>query len=198
MIIWSGRGIVALLVLVGFIFIAVRLPASWNEEEFLTAVSLILTGVFSWIMGIKWNIEQAKVELNTRTGKPESTKNKHTLFWIPMQYWGFIFPVLGTLLFFSNGYILAAIGSGLGLALVTYLIWKAPSGDLEVKPSEPKVPTNRTEQLSVQASTSTISSQVEQQKPVAETSASPSKKEKTLADMTEEERQAYFQQYMPK
>ncbi|MEO1714405.1 MAG: hypothetical protein AAFU60_13820, partial [Bacteroidota bacterium] len=110
--------------------------------------------------------------------------------------WGFIFPVLGILLFFSNGYILAAIGSGLGLALITYLIWKAPNGESPVTQLKQPIPTNR----EVPVSQSAVSSQsvVEQKAPEVYTNDAVSKKDKTLGEMTDEERQAYFQQYMPK
>ncbi len=95
--IWSGRGFLVILVLfVAFIVGAAVIPAH-TTPGFVMAFTGLATGLFSWYFGKKWNVKNVRTLTDEETGERFTTKNNHTLFWIPMQYWGIIFLALGGL-----------------------------------------------------------------------------------------------------
>ncbi|GAA4274746.1 hypothetical protein U6A24_21705 [Aquimarina gracilis] len=94
MIVWSGRGFLSILVLaVVLVTLTSFLPKEQNNLSF--AISLFVAGIFSWIMGKKWNESNQKKFIDKETGEEIILKPNHSLFWIKMQYWGIIFGVLG-------------------------------------------------------------------------------------------------------
>ncbi|MBS9773601.1 MAG: hypothetical protein KGV59_00370 [Tenacibaculum sp.] len=101
MIIWSGRGFLLVLVLfASFVFCGFVLPP--EMAKYIFVFSAYITGLFGWFFGKKWNIKNERNLIDEETGERIKIRNQHTLFWIPMQYWGIIFLILGTvLLFFS-------------------------------------------------------------------------------------------------
>jgi len=92
MIVWSGRGFLSLIILfIGiFLFIPI-LPENYITQSFV--IPLYIAAIFSYIFGIKWN-RTLKVFIDKETGKEINFKSNHGLFWINMEYWGIIFPLL--------------------------------------------------------------------------------------------------------
>lgn len=98
MIIWSGKGILSVLVLIAtFIGLILLLPAGLIEIGVTLSVSLFVAAAFSWLMGKKWNDQVAQVFIDKASGREVIIKPNHSLFWIKMQYWGIIFAILGLL-----------------------------------------------------------------------------------------------------
>lgn len=96
MIIWSGRGFVSVLVLIlSFILLAQVFPEGYSDYVFIT--SLLITAALSWFLGKRWNVA-VKVGIDEETGQDVSFKPNHSLFWIKMQYWGFIFAALALII----------------------------------------------------------------------------------------------------
>lgn len=96
MIVWSGRGILSFLALVFAIFISQKIiPVGYNDVSLI--VSLLLAALFSVIMGKKWNSE-IKTVIDKDSGKEIQLQTKHSLFWIKMEYWGFIYGVFAVIL----------------------------------------------------------------------------------------------------
>ncbi len=94
MIVWSGRGFLSVLVLaVVLVALTSVLPKEQNNLSY--AISLFVAGIFSWIMGKKWNESNQKSLVDKETGEEIILKPNHSLFWIKMQYWGVIFGILG-------------------------------------------------------------------------------------------------------
>ncbi|WP_109301088.1 hypothetical protein [Aquimarina sp. AU474] len=94
MIVWSGRGFLSVLVLALVLFALTSfLPEEQNNMAF--AISLFTSAIFSWFMGKKWNEPNGKTLVDKETGQEVILKPNHSLFWIKMQYWGFIFGALG-------------------------------------------------------------------------------------------------------
>lgn len=88
MIIWRGWGILTLIIwLLGY-FLSMLICINFTTESIIwpTIVSCIISTPACFFAG---------KALNKRG-------NIHTLFFIPMQYWAFIFPVLFIILFFVN------------------------------------------------------------------------------------------------
>ncbi|HIY39865.1 MAG TPA: hypothetical protein H9836_01905 [Candidatus Nocardiopsis merdipullorum] len=98
MIIWQGWGI--LVVLIGALFTA---PLGFGAASLLgednaavgAGTGLILAAIAVYLAGNKLN---APVQgYDPSTGQPVMYRNRHTFFFVPMQYWGFILPVLGVI-----------------------------------------------------------------------------------------------------
>ncbi|NME69682.1 hypothetical protein [Flammeovirga aprica] len=103
MLIWSGRGILSIFVFIGsIILLTLALPQS-IETDYKIVLSLIITALFSGIMGKRWNKSEEHVVHDKVTGKKVIIRNMiHTFFWIKMQYWGLIFGVMGVSLFVTK------------------------------------------------------------------------------------------------
>ncbi|QDH78207.1 hypothetical protein FKX85_03785 [Echinicola soli] len=102
MIIWSGRGIFSILVLL--LSVALFMSVLGNAYlQYAFSLSFFVAGVFSWVMGRKWNSDEGKTLVDKKTGQEFSVKPHHSIFWIKMQYWGPVFIILGLLVMFLMG-----------------------------------------------------------------------------------------------
>ena len=95
--IWSGKG-----ALVPIIFVLSFVPLSLilgSPETIFTTWSLILgpclliTAIFSWWMGKKWNKPEVMVMVEENKRKEYTLFPDNSFCWIRMEYWG---AVLGT------------------------------------------------------------------------------------------------------
>ncbi|MBB3696819.1 hypothetical protein KMW28_22745 [Flammeovirga yaeyamensis] len=101
MVVWSGKGILAILVLVAsFIFSAFVLPDLKADLGF--GITFMITALFCWFMGKRWNQQEAQTFIDKTSGKEVVIKPNHTLFWINIQYWGPIFAVLSIYFLFQK------------------------------------------------------------------------------------------------
>lgn len=108
MIVWRGKGI--LTVLVFFLFFIASIFILTSETSYYGFVaSFYVSGLFSWFFGNKWNSKMDSAFIDERTGQRLVVKNIHSLFWIPMQYWGIILPILGTIIL-AQSHLLFALG----------------------------------------------------------------------------------------
>ncbi len=101
MIVWSGRGILSVLILlVSFgIFVSV-LPTEAGDYSFVLA--FFIAAAFSWFLGRKWNEGEGKSFIDKETGQEIVIRPNHSLFWIKMQYWGVIFGIIGVVILVQN------------------------------------------------------------------------------------------------
>ncbi len=95
MIIWKGWGILVLLI--GALF---AVPLGFGATSLLgpesagfgVGLGLALASVAVFFVGQKLN---APVQgFHPGTGQPVLYRNAHTFFFVPMQYWAFILPVI--------------------------------------------------------------------------------------------------------
>ncbi|MBX2844353.1 MAG: hypothetical protein KTR26_21485 [Flammeovirgaceae bacterium] len=97
MVVWSGRGILSILVLIVSFVICLKLfPVEQSDYSFV--VAFFVAGAFSWFMGKKWNEQEGRTVMDKATGQEMVFKPNHSLFWIKMQYWAFIFGAFGLLI----------------------------------------------------------------------------------------------------
>ncbi len=95
MIVWEGRGILIVLVLIALFFLAVNLlPSPYLDYAYV--ISFLGTGIFTWHFGNNWN-NKVRVVTDKETGQELNLKSNHSLFWIPMQYWAFVLGFFGLL-----------------------------------------------------------------------------------------------------
>ena len=108
MVVWKGWG----LLIVGFIFMFV-LPIELWVENYIGAgqykalswpipLAMLLGAIPTTIVGMKLNNKPARVLVDAETGEKVEIKPEHSLFWIPMQYWGIILCGLALLIYLKN------------------------------------------------------------------------------------------------
>jgi len=61
-----------------------------------------LAAIPTTLAGIKFNNKPARVLLDSETGEKVELKSEHSLFWIPMRYWGVILVGLSALIYLRN------------------------------------------------------------------------------------------------
>ncbi len=119
MIVWSGKGFLSALVLLGTLFLSIWiLPDSLSDYSFV--IACFISAGFSWIFGKKWNTQNERIVTDDKTGQKLRIRSNHTLFWIPMQYWGLIFSILGVIILFQNSIILSVVALVVLLGLVIF------------------------------------------------------------------------------
>ncbi|MFC4058133.1 hypothetical protein ACFOWE_07490 [Planomonospora corallina] len=84
MIVWRGWGILVVLVAGalagGGTFLGTVLGADPQKANLGTVLGLLLAGVAVWFLGVRMNVPPAD--------RPGAPRNQHTLFFVPMQFWG--------------------------------------------------------------------------------------------------------------
>ena len=81
-------------------------------------ITTFITGAFGWYFGRKWNLKKGRILIDQETGDKIQTKERHSLFWIPIQYIGFIILLLGVLIAFNKSTNDGLIYSFLALAVI--------------------------------------------------------------------------------
>lgn len=108
MVVWKGWG----LLIVGFLFMFV-LPIELLVEHYFGAgqykalawpipLVFLLSAIPTTFVGMKLNNKPARVLIDPETNEKVELKREHSLFWIPMQYWGIILVILSTLIYLRN------------------------------------------------------------------------------------------------
>lgn len=122
MIVWSGRGFLPVLVLIATLFICVStFPEEYADYGFV--IAFFIAAIFSWFFGLKWNKKNERIVIDEASGERLKLKNNHSLFWIPMQYWGMIFAILGIVVLFQNSVISAVSCAGLLAAFTAFKVY---------------------------------------------------------------------------
>lgn len=96
MIIWKGWGFAV--IVITFLFV---LPVQFSVEHFLgegqyQALSwpiplvFLLSAIPTTLLGLKLHNEPGRVLIDAETGEKVELKERHSLFWIPMHYWGIV------------------------------------------------------------------------------------------------------------
>jgi len=94
MVIWSGKGIFALMVIAALIAVTmIFLPE--NIQDYGIIASFFLTAIFCWVMGKRWNQSENKMLVDPETGKQIRSGKRHSLFFINLEYCAFIFIAIG-------------------------------------------------------------------------------------------------------
>jgi hypothetical protein len=107
LLIWSGRGPIVLLIAAVAIFVAViigeALKLSVANEGILAGLAMIPAGLVIWRLGKRWNGPGREL-VDAATGERVILKRGDSMFFIPFEWWGPIFAVLGV--FFAVASIL--------------------------------------------------------------------------------------------
>jgi hypothetical protein len=106
MIIWQGRGFLVAVIIFGFslllnlIFNATYGEGYYDHHKWPFALSLVNSAILCWFLGNHLRKKSDRVVVDKLTGKEfVINQSRHTLFFIPMQYWGPILLVCAATLF---------------------------------------------------------------------------------------------------
>lgn len=101
-IIWTGKGFLVAVVTFGCSLIANLISnwvtgsgAYWEAHKWPLAVSLFISAVACWFLGCLFRNRGAQVLIDPKTGKEVVLGKSHTLFFIPMIWWGPVLVVFG-------------------------------------------------------------------------------------------------------
>ena len=107
MIIWSGLGFLVAVVGFGCVLGAEFLTeAAFNDDQYFQShgwpmlVAFLVAGAIVWFLGRYLNDKGTRRLIDPETNQEVTLKSNHSFFFIPMQYWGAIFVVLGIVLQF--------------------------------------------------------------------------------------------------
>lgn len=83
MIIWQGFGFLAGLIP---IVLLVLFDMGETKMTYGTEAALFISAVLVYLVGKKLNSKPGKVLVDPETNEEVEFKNKHTIFWIPMEW----------------------------------------------------------------------------------------------------------------
>ncbi len=97
MVVWTGAGILVLLVaLIGW-----ALGVSLGGSHFGGPIGLLASGGLLWLVGRKLNNpSNDRILYDPATGAEVRAGKRHTLFWIRMEHWGVLVVIMGVVAFF--------------------------------------------------------------------------------------------------
>jgi hypothetical protein len=111
MIIWTRWGILVILI-AAVCFVSMELLVReifqdhkyYQEHGWPKALASWLSAAILWPLGLRMNRTEIRQMVDFQTGQVVNLESGggHDLFFIPMQYWGVIFAVLGPVLLFTS------------------------------------------------------------------------------------------------
>ncbi|MFW5431719.1 MAG: hypothetical protein ACKE5M_00555 [Methylophilaceae bacterium] len=99
MIVWQGFGFLAALIP---IILLVLFDMGGTEMTYGTEAALIISAIVVYLVGRKLNSKPGKVLVDPETNQEVELKNKHTLFWIPMEWFGLVIAAAGCYTFIKH------------------------------------------------------------------------------------------------
>ena len=106
MIIWKGWGFLVAVFVFGASLAMELITESimkddnfYQTEAWPLALALVVAGVVTWFVGQALHARGARTVIDKATGQELTIGGSHTLFFIPMHYWGVILIALAALPF---------------------------------------------------------------------------------------------------
>jgi len=106
-IIWQGFGFLG--GLIPFLISLVAQMASdamfekgfYLEHPLLPVAALLISSAIVWLLGVKLNSSPSQVLVDPKTGQQFEFKKKHTMFWIPLQWFSAVIAAIALYLAFK-------------------------------------------------------------------------------------------------
>src|SRR4051812_10487880 len=100
LLIWRGLGPVVLAIgavgIVAGVILGEAVGLGPRGEEVLAGLAMLPAGYGIWRLGKRWNAPTREL-IDATTGERVILKPGHSMFFIPFEWWGPIFAVLGVL-----------------------------------------------------------------------------------------------------
>ncbi len=100
MIVWRGLGFLAVLIPMAVLLIFSSLGIDKNFS-YSDGLIMLISAIIIWFVGRKLNTRPAKILIDPQTNQEVVFKDKHTIFWIPMEY-SAIFWAIAAIAFFMK------------------------------------------------------------------------------------------------
>ena len=109
MIIWKCWGILVVLItpavmviFQGIVGAAFGDPQFYKTHDWPKGAALLLSGIAVYFTGRYFNGKPGSVLIDKAAGREVTFRHVHSMFFIPMEYWGFILAAIGLALFFVH------------------------------------------------------------------------------------------------
>ncbi len=108
MLVWKGAGLLVIVFVFLFVLpIEMWVEHTWGVGQYKALpwpipLAILLGAIPTTITGIKLNGRPGRVLLDPETGEQVIIKPRHSLFWIPMQYWGPIMAIISAWMYLHN------------------------------------------------------------------------------------------------
>jgi hypothetical protein len=109
MIIWTGLGFLVAVIVFGFsLAFNLAFNALWGEGYYDThkwpfAISLFLSAIACWLLGLALRKRTARTVIDKATGQEiVLNRSNHSLFFIPMHFWGPILAVIAVVVLVND------------------------------------------------------------------------------------------------
>jgi hypothetical protein len=104
-VVWKGKGlwvvwslaiggIATALLFVGTDAIGAN-PPQWFKSLLGGSVIFILPGIFLLSLGLRARRQPPRTVVDPATGREKQVRTVHSLYWIPVQYWGALYVLVG-------------------------------------------------------------------------------------------------------
>jgi uncharacterized membrane protein YfcA len=107
MIIWKGWGILAVLITVAIVILVDFVTGSiygdtryYDNHNWPKGLALLLAAIPVYFVGVYLNSRPGRAMIDKATGREVMLRRSHSLFFIPMEYWGVVLLIAGIVLFF--------------------------------------------------------------------------------------------------
>ena len=108
MIIYKGWGLLVLLVplilswTVSFLVDSYYGKDFYEKSEWMMPMVFVVSSVFVYWIGRDLNSKPGKILIDPETDEEYELKERHTFFWIPFQYWGFVLFGVAVWIYLTN------------------------------------------------------------------------------------------------
>ncbi|HFB66448.1 MAG TPA: hypothetical protein ENJ60_13000 [Aeromonadales bacterium] len=108
MLVWKGMGILVFIItIVIAIIMQLVVDQLFGVGTYKTAtwpipVAIAISGIIVGWLGYILNNKPGRILVDPETNESIEFKKEHSLFWIPMQFWGIILLVASVVLFFVH------------------------------------------------------------------------------------------------
>ena len=106
MIIWTGLGFLVALVGLGCLFLTETITRVVFDESYYQVhgwpklAGFLVAALFVYVIGLLLDRQSVRVLIDKATGQEVVLKKMHSLFFIPVSYWPYIFVALGVVFLF--------------------------------------------------------------------------------------------------
>jgi len=108
MIIWKGWGVLAILIplicslLAQLAFDSLSGDGFYKESDWAMPLVISLSSILVFVVGYKLNNKQGRILIDPENNEQVELKETHSMFWIPLQYWGIIVFVISAWMYVAN------------------------------------------------------------------------------------------------
>ncbi|HZT43285.1 MAG TPA: hypothetical protein VFA07_14035 [Chthonomonadaceae bacterium] len=104
MIIWSGLGILVPVIAAICLFVmnAIVGSAAFDSQGWPKTIALLVAAGIVSVVGYKIRRQPGRVVVDKATGREVRLHRRHSVFFVPVLYWGPILAVIGIILLFTK------------------------------------------------------------------------------------------------